>query len=144
MPPETERLPTHLRKIVSDRAQNRCEYCKCPADYSSDSFSIDHIQPRQAGGLSSLENLAWSCQGCNGSKHKRTSALDPDTGQDSPFFNPRQQQWNEHFQWSEDTTQMIGLTADGRATIAALKLNRLGVVNLRQLLRNANLHPLED
>jgi hypothetical protein len=36
---------------------------------------------------------------------------------------------------------MIGLTACGRATIAALKLNRLGVVNLRRLLITAQLHP---
>jgi hypothetical protein len=32
----------------------------------------------------------------------------------------------------------------GRATVEALRLNRLGVVNLRRLLRNANLHPPEN
>jgi hypothetical protein len=36
---------------------------------------------------------------------------------------------------------MIGLTACGRATIVALKLNRPNVVNLRRLLANAQLHP---
>ncbi|WP_255515627.1 hypothetical protein [aff. Roholtiella sp. LEGE 12411] len=36
---------------------------------------------------------------------------------------------------------MIGKTACGRATVEALRLNRSGVVNLRRLLRSANLHP---
>jgi hypothetical protein len=40
-----------------------------------------------------------------------------------------------------DATQMIGLSACGRATIVALKLNRANVVNLRRLLANAQLHP---
>ncbi|WP_256875051.1 hypothetical protein [Nostoc sp. C052] len=39
---------------------------------------------------------------------------------------------------------MIGKTACGRATIEALRLNRFGVVNLRRLLRSANLHPPEN
>jgi 5-methylcytosine-specific restriction endonuclease McrA len=141
MPRESDYLPASLRKVVRDRARNLCEYCCCPADYSSDPFTVDHTQPRQAGGQSILENLAWTCQGCNGSKHIRTSFTDPETQQNTPLFNPRQQAWTDHFQWSADFTEMIGLTACGRATIAALKLNRLGVVNLRRLLITAQLHP---
>jgi hypothetical protein len=38
---------------------------------------------------------------------------------------------------------MIGITATGRATVEALKLNRHGVVNLRKLLIMADSHPLE-
>jgi hypothetical protein len=36
---------------------------------------------------------------------------------------------------------MIGLTPTGRATIAAMDLNRFGVVNLRRLLLLINEHP---
>jgi hypothetical protein len=43
--------------------------------------------------------------------------------------------------WNEDFTQVIGKTPCVFATIEALKLNRRGVVNLRQLLVSAALHP---
>ena len=46
--------------------------------------------------------------------------------------------------WSDDFTQVIGKTPCGRATVEALRLNRFGVVNLRRLLRSANLHPPEN
>jgi HNH endonuclease len=141
MPFESEYIAVRLRNAVRERAHNHCEYCSCPADYAPDSFTIDHTQPRQSGGPTTLENLAWACQGCNGSKHTRTAFLDPETQQEIPLFNPRQQFWHEHFQWSSDVTQMIGLTACGRATIVALKLNRPSVMNLRRLLANAQLHP---
>ncbi len=141
MPPESHYISNRLRATITDRAHNHCEYCLCPADYSSDSFTIDHIQPRQSGGPTTFENLAWACAGCNGFKQARTSALDPETQQETEFFNPRTQNWREHFAWSEDYSQVIGINACGRATIAALKLNRNGVKNLRRLLAGAGLHP---
>ena len=36
---------------------------------------------------------------------------------------------------------MVGVTATGRATIEALRLNRSGVVNLRRILYLAGEHP---
>ena len=59
------------------------------------------------------------------------------------MYNPRLQIWSEHFQWSDDFTQVIGKTPFGRATVEALRLNRAGVVNLRRVLFGANLHPLK-
>jgi len=38
---------------------------------------------------------------------------------------------------------MVGLTAIGRATISLLNLNREGVINLRELLRERGQHPPE-
>ncbi|MEH1865930.1 MAG: hypothetical protein V7K69_13125 [Nostoc sp.] len=57
------------------------------------------------------------------------------------LFHPRQQLWLEHFSWNDDSTQVIGKTPCGRATVSALQLNRVGVVNLRRLLTSAGLHP---
>ncbi len=65
-------------------------------------------------------------------------------GEKTALYNPRQQVWSEHFRWSDDFTQVIGITACGRATVEALRLNRFGVVNLRRLLRGVNLHPPEN
>jgi hypothetical protein len=49
--------------------------------------------------------------------------------------------WDKHFAWSEDTTLVISLTAIGRATVILLKLNRPGVVHLRQVLKVVGKHP---
>jgi hypothetical protein len=70
--------------------------------------------------------------------------VDPVSGERVPLYDPRRHQWQEHFAWSEACTLVLGLTPIGRATIARLALNREGVVNLRELLRDAGLHPPGD
>jgi hypothetical protein len=57
------------------------------------------------------------------------------------LFHPRRERWQEHFGWSEDYTQVIGLTPTGRATVVALQLNRPAVVNIRAVLYAAGKHP---
>jgi hypothetical protein len=140
----SEKTPASIRRIVAARARGYCEYCLCSEDFATQSFTVEHIQPRQAGGETILENLAWSCFGCNGHKHTKTQAVDPETGENSPLYHPRQQAWSEHFSWSDDFTEIVGKTAEGRATVEALRLNRFGVVNLRRLMRSSNLHPPAD
>jgi hypothetical protein len=91
-----------------------------------------------------LENLALSCQGCNGHKHTKTQAADPVTKQAVPLFHPRQQLWQDHFTWSSDYTMVIGLTQVGRATVKALQLNREGLLNLRRALFILGDHPPKE
>lgn len=129
---------------IIERADRRCEYCKCTMDYSSQPFEIEHIIPLAAGGETSLENLALSCGGCNGHKYTKVEAFDPVSQTQVPLYHPRQQAWQDHFGWSVDYLQMIGLTPIGRATIEALRLNRSGVINLRKLLLMARLHPPDE
>lgn len=57
------------------------------------------------------------------------------------LFNPRQQQWQEHFAWTEDNTRIMGLTACGRATVVALKLNNSLAVTVRRNWVKAGWHP---
>lgn len=130
----TERISPKLKGIVAKRAQERCEYCLTPAEYSSDPFVVEHIYPRAKAGQTVLENLALSCHGCNGHKHAKVTVIDPISEEVHPLYNPRTQSWSEHFKWNEDQTQIIGQTPVGRATIAALHLNRPGVINLRRIL----------
>jgi hypothetical protein len=137
----SERVPAAIRRLVAARSQGYCEYCQSPEAFATEGFAVEHIKPRQAGGETVLENLAWSCLGCNSYKQARTQAIDPETGQPELFFNPRTSAWNEHFSWSDDFTTIIGKTACGRATVEALRLNRSGIVNLRRLLVMAGLHP---
>jgi hypothetical protein len=85
-----------------------------------------------------------SCQGCNNHKYNRTRAPDPVSDQSVPLFHPRRQRWADHFAWSNDSTQILGLTPTGRATVEALQLNRPALVNLRRVLVEACEHPPED
>lgn len=134
-------ISARQKRIVAQRASNYCEYCRSPLDFSSTSFSVDHVVPRVLGGVDHLDNLAFSCQGCNNRKHTAVSAIDPITSNETRLYNPRQDQWSEHFAWSDDFTEIIGLTPIGRATISRLRLNRLGLLNQRRALHMIGEHP---
>jgi HNH endonuclease len=109
--------------------------------FATQSFSVEHIVPRYCGGKTTLDNLALSCQGCNGHKHIKVQGTDPVTKQVVPLFNPRQQLWQEHFAWSSDYTIVIGLTQAGRVTVKVLQMNRDGLMNLRRALFLLGDHP---
>ena len=130
-----------IREKVEAGANKLCEYCLSPLEFSPDPFSIEHIFPLFLGGTNDLENLALSCQGCNGSKSIKTEAFDLVSQTISSFYNPRKDVWSEHFVWNEDFTEIIGLTAKGRVTVKTLKLNRQRVINLRKILMLAGEHP---
>ncbi len=59
----SERVTDAMRQIVSARAQNYCEYCRSSGEFATESFTVEHIKPRQAGGETTIKNLAWSCFG---------------------------------------------------------------------------------
>ncbi|MEK7833254.1 MAG: HNH endonuclease [Acidobacteriota bacterium] len=100
-----------------------------------------HILPETRGGETTADNLALACQGCNNKKYNKTQAIDPVSGEAAPLFHPRKDDRSEHFAWSPNCLELIGLTPIGRATIAALDLNRPGVINLRRSLFRDGLHP---
>lgn len=135
---------TALREFVARRAQERCEYCRSPAAFAHQSFSLEHIRPRSRKGMGSPHNLAFSCQGCNNHKYNRTNARDPVTGKNVRLFHPRRHRWTDHFAWTDDAAQIVGLTRIGRATVDALQLNRDTLVNLRRVLVEAVEHPPAD
>jgi hypothetical protein len=134
-------VPVKLKRLVTARARDCCEYCRSQSRFAPQPFSIEHIVPRQAGGPTTESNLALSCQGCNNHKATKTMAIDPVTEQSAFLFNPRTQHWREHFTWSEGYTLMLGLTPAGRATVNVLRLNRKGLVNLRRVLYAMGEHP---
>ena len=139
------RIPMGIQRAVVERARRRCEYCQSLQDYATEStFAVEHVLPLSRGGTSEQHNLALSCSGCNGYKHSKTTAPDPVDGTMVSLYNPRQQEWQEHFSWTEDYTRVIGLTPVGRATVATLQLNRPGLVNMRQVLYLVGKHPPES
>lgn len=136
-----KKVTPKLRKQIADRAENRCEYCQSLKSYSPSPFNLEHILPISKGGLTTLLNLAFSCYGCNRKKSDKLSFPDPLNGELTPFYNPRQDNWNIHFAWSNDGVLIVGITPTGRATVEGLDLNREELINLRKLLATIDLHP---
>ena len=138
------RVTARQRAEVTERARNRCEYCQSPARFATEPFSVEHIHPRHKGGENNSDNLALSCQGCNGHKHIKTTGYDYFTKKTVPLFHPRRQHWSEHFAWNDDCTRILGLTPTGRATVQVLHLNREPLMSLRTALIAINQHPPEE
>ena len=83
-------VSTATRRLVKERANARCEYCRIPEEEFSAAtwFVADHIRPKSEFHDDETlrddpENLAWACPRCNGHKLKRTQATDPETGEDA-------------------------------------------------------------
>ena len=134
-------LPQTVRELVKRRAGNRCEYCLSHQDYVMGLLEIDHVFPLAKGGTNTEDNLCLACALCNQHKWTKTEGLDPESGENVALFNPRQQKWSQHFAWSEDGVNIIGLTACGRATVIALKLNNSLAVIVRRNWVKAGWHP---
>lgn len=134
-------ISENLRQQVRNRADNRCEYCLSHQDYVMGKLQIDHLFPVSKGGKNFEDNLCLACELCNQYKWTQTTGLDPETSSNVALFNPRNQKWEEHFSWSEDGTRIIGLTACGRATAAALKLNNSLALTVRRTWVRAGWHP---
>jgi len=130
-----------LKDIIFKRANGFCEYCKSPANISSQPFVVEHILPKSKGGETKEFNLALSCQGCNNYKYNKIKGLDILTGKEVDLFNPRKHVWDQNFKWSENVVEIFGISAIGRVTIEELKLNRKELQNLRMLLADAGKHP---
>ncbi len=102
------------------------------------------------GGSDALENLALCCRRCNERRYNFTSGIDPKTQEEVLLFNPRKQQWSEHFLWTLDGIKILGTTPIGRATCHRLDMNdeRRGngfIQKSRRLWVQVGWHPpLED
>ena len=95
-------------------------------------LEIEHIVPKSKGGTDTEENLWLSCGLCNRYKGSQTEGFDEETQSSVSLFNPRSEVWTRHFTWSPDGTNIIGLTAIGRAKVSALKLNNENAVEVRR------------
>lgn len=130
-----------LRQQIIKKAGHRCEYCLTSSRLTGMPLVMDHIIPQVLGGTDNRENLAASCYRCNEFKGAKTTAIDPATGELVHLFNPNQQIWDEHFEWTNGGTHIIGLTPIGRATVIALRLNNEDIVEARTIWISMNWHP---
>jgi HNH endonuclease len=138
------RISEKLREKIRLAAGNLCGYCQSPQHLIPIAFEIEHILPTAEGGTNDEENLWLACRVCNSFKHAKTHAIDLQTSRKTRLFNPRKQVWSEHFEFSEDKTEIIGKTACGRATVIALKLNNARSVKMRKLWVSVGWFPPKD
>jgi hypothetical protein len=93
-------------------------------------FHAEHIIAKQHLSDDSLSNLALSCDRCNVYKGTNLSSVDPESLEIIPLFNPRKDQWDEHFEFLDG--YVLGKTACGRATARLLNMNVSRRVQLRR------------
>jgi hypothetical protein len=132
-------IPVALARQTVERAGNRCEYCGLSQIGQEATFHVDHVVPVAANGPTVLENLALACVSCSLRKGAKHTATDPDTNADVSLFNPRKARWSEYFRW--DRYRVVGLTPTGRATAAALEMNRLLILAIREEEEARGRHP---
>ncbi|MBN9119708.1 MAG: HNH endonuclease [Planctomycetes bacterium] len=76
---------------------------------------------------------------CNLHKGPNIAGIDPDTGQLTRLFNPRTDDWNEHFAWSGHI--LVGRTAIGRTTVVVLATNDAAARVVRAALMAEGVFP---
>ncbi|MBD2580165.1 HNH endonuclease [Oscillatoria sp. FACHB-1406] len=111
------------RQRIRQRAAFLCEYCHSSEEASASLFTIDHLIPQSLGGADTEDNLALACHRCNSRRYNFIDGFDSETQTICSLFNPRVQNWREHFIWSADRQRIIGITPIGRATVERLDLN---------------------
>lgn len=127
------RIPEPLRELVIVRAKYRCEYCLLHQDDETIyPHEIDHVIAEKHAGPTTAGNLAFACFYCNRFKGTDIASIDPLTSTIVPLFNPRIQQWRDHFVL--DGPLIVPLTDVGRTTVRLLQMNRPRIVQRRSYL----------
>jgi len=134
-------VPAVLKQQVRQQFASCCAYCRTAEHLTVAIFEVEHIVPLAAGGETTLDNLCFSCPTCNRYKGVRLTAVDPQSGITVPLFHPQQERWDDHFSWNSDSTEVIGQTPIGRATIEALRINRPQLKRVRQMWTQMGEHP---
>jgi 5-methylcytosine-specific restriction endonuclease McrA len=111
------KISAQVQNEVRQRANYLCEYCHASERWQYVSFTVDHIKPRSLGGGDGLENLALACFHCNRRKTNRFSVVVIETGNEIPLFNPRKDDWSDHFVWSADGLLIMGRTMGDKLNV---------------------------
>ncbi len=99
-----------VRARVREAAGHACGYCQSPQHLVMGKLEIEHIVPRARGGSDEESNLWLSCSLCNRYKGAQTESRDPETNEIVRLFNPRTDDWHQHFYASPIITLMSQLS----------------------------------
>ena len=104
----------------------RCGYCGISEKEVGSELTEDHFQPTAHGGTNDFINMVYACHQCNEFKKDYWNPHSPER-----ILHPLNADTTPHLQLSDDGT-ITGSTDTGRFHIARLRLNRPGLVALRQ------------
>lgn len=92
-------ISDEVKQAIRARAKYICEYYHSLERLSANRFTVDHVTLSSLGGSDKIDNLALACRRCNERRYNFVAGIDPETQEIVPIFNPRRQQWEEHFVW---------------------------------------------
>ena len=134
-------ISVSLRQQIKEHFKDCCAYCHTAEHLTVSIFECEHIIPKTAGGETIFENLCLACPTCNRYKATRKEMIDSQTDELTSIFHPHKQNWEEHFTWNEDSSKIIPLTATGRVTVEALRMNRPQIIRVRHMWVAMDEHP---
>ena len=133
-------IPLALRRSVRERAGMCCEYCRIHEDETEFECEVDHIISEKHSGRTEFENLALSCFFCNRSKGSDIgSVLSGDQNTFIRFFNPRIDDWSDHFT-VDINYRVLAISDIGLVTSRIFAFNAENRILERQALHQFSFH----
>lgn len=114
------------RQALRERYRFCCGYCGTDEVDAGGELTVDHFQPRSAGGPDTPDNCVYACITCNDHKGDYWQLS---SGQ--RILHPERDPMAEHIRESEDG-QWLPVTEVGRFHIGRLRLNRPQLVARRR------------
>ena len=119
-------ITAELRRTVRILYAFSCGYCGVTEAEVGAYLTIDHYQPRDAGGTDEIANLVYACHACNLHKSAAWDAME------FPVLHPLHTEMSLHIQLLPDG-KLQGLTPEGIRHIGVLHLNRTPMVERRKM-----------
>src|SRR5438045_1570628 len=114
-------VSTELRRFVAQRAEHICEYCLIIQSDTYLGCQVDHVISEKHGGLTAADNLAFACALCNRNKGTDIGSKIPGTTIFVRFYNPRSDQWSQHFKL--EGPRILPVSEIGEVTARILRFN---------------------
>ncbi|MGH9801652.1 MAG: HNH endonuclease [Blastocatellia bacterium] len=125
-----------LHEQVRQAFAYRCAYCGVLESDSGGELTVDHYQPRVAGGADELANLVYACHRCNHYKAGYWPTVE-EAAAGFILLHPHRHDLSQHYRENELTGTLEPLTATGAFNLRLLHLNRPPLVAHRLARRAA-------
>ncbi len=125
-----------LHQAVRHAFVYRCAYCGVTEIWVGAELTVDHYQPRAAGGTDELPNLVYACHRCN--QYKADYWPTPEEAAVGLIvLHPQRHDLSLHYRENELTGTLEPLTVTGEFNLCLLHLNRPPLVAQRLARRAA-------
>lgn len=111
-----------------------CGYCHTSEIAAGGELTLDHFQPRSAGGGDEFDNQVYACFRCNLNKHDFWPT-EQDLAAGHRILHPLRDDASQHITFNQQTGRLEPLTETGRFHINLLRLNRSQLIRSRITLQ---------